>query len=57
MRDERLPTPLSDLVLRDRIAGYPTDFRAMTKADLDLLALWGEQLVRTLLPVYCPQLA
>jgi NTE family protein len=56
MRDERFPTPLPDLVPRDRVAGYPTDFKAMTQADLDLLALRGEQLVRTLLPFYCPQL-
>jgi NTE family protein len=56
MRDERLPAPLADLVPRDRVVGYPTDFKAMTQTDLDLLALRGEQLVRTLLPVYCPQL-
>jgi predicted acylesterase/phospholipase RssA len=57
MRDERLPTPLPDLIPLHRIGGYPTDFKAMTQADLDLLALRGEQLVRTLLPTYCPQLA
>jgi NTE family protein len=57
MRDERLPVPLADLIPRDRVAGYPTDFKAMTQANLDLLALRGEQLVRTLLPSYCPQLA
>ncbi len=57
MRDERLPAPLADLVPRDRVAGYPTNFKAMTQAELDLLALRGEQLVRTLLPAYCPQLA
>jgi NTE family protein len=57
MPDERLPAPLADLIPRHRVAGYPTDFKAMTQADLDLLALRGEQLVRTLLPAYCPQLA
>jgi predicted acylesterase/phospholipase RssA len=57
MRDERLPVPLADLVPRYRVAGYPTDFKAMSQADLELLALRGEQLVRTLLPSYCPQLA
>jgi predicted acylesterase/phospholipase RssA len=57
MRDERLPVPVADLIPRARVAGYPTDFNAMTKADLDLLALRGEQLARTLLHTYCPQLA
>jgi len=61
MRDGRLPVPLAELIPRDRVAGYPTDFQAMTQAYLDLLALRGEQLVRTLLPtstsshsLYCP---
>jgi NTE family protein len=57
MRDERLPVPLADLIPRHQVAGYPTDFKAMTSADLNLLTLRGEQLVRTLLPTYCPQLA
>jgi predicted acylesterase/phospholipase RssA len=56
MRDERLPVPLVDLLPRHQVASYPTDFRAMAQADLELLALRGEQLVRTLLPAYCPQL-
>jgi NTE family protein len=56
MRDERLPVPLADLIPRHRVADYPTDFKAMPQADLELLALRGEQLVRTLLPAYCPQL-
>jgi len=56
MRDERLPVPLADLIPRHQVAGYPTDFKAMPQADLDLLALRGEQLVRILLPAYCPQL-
>jgi predicted acylesterase/phospholipase RssA len=56
MRDERLPTPLIDLIPRHRVTDYPTDFKAMNKADLDLLALRGEQLIRTLLPAYCPRL-
>jgi NTE family protein len=57
MRDERLPVPLADLIPRHRAAGYPTNFKAMPQAALELLALRGEQLVRTLLPAYCPQLA
>jgi predicted acylesterase/phospholipase RssA len=57
MRDERLPVPLADLIPRQRVAGYPTDFRAMPQDALDMLALRGEQLVRTLLAAYCPQLA
>jgi hypothetical protein len=37
MPNERLPVPPADLIPRDRVAGYPTDFKAMTQADLDLL--------------------
>ncbi len=56
MRDDRLPVPVADLVPREVVAGYPTDFRAMRVEDLDALATRGEQLVRTLVPYYCPTL-
>ncbi len=56
MADHRLPVPLADLVPCERVASYPTNFRAMDQADLDALALRGEQLVRVLLTHYCPRL-
>jgi NTE family protein len=56
MRDDRLPVPISDLVPREFVAGYPTDFRAMSGEDLDAISTRGEQLVRALLPRYCSML-
>jgi NTE family protein len=56
MPDHRIPTPLADLVSRDSVASYGTNFAAMATVDLQLLATRGEQLVRTLLPAYCANL-
>ncbi len=57
MRDDRLPVPIADLVPRDSVASYGTNFAAMSQKNLDLLSARGEQLIRSLLPLYCPQLA
>lgn len=56
MRDDRLPVPVADLVPRERVFDYGTNFRAMKPADLDALSGRGEQLVRVLLSHYCPEL-
>ena len=56
MRDERIPVPVADLVPHERVATYPTNFAAMSTRDLDALTLRGEQLIRALLPIYCPRL-
>jgi predicted acylesterase/phospholipase RssA len=56
MRDERLPLPIADLVPRQAVANYGTNFSAMRQQDLDNLATRGEQLVRSLLLAYCPDL-
>ena len=56
MRDARLPVPVADLVPRETVAGYGTNFSSMNQQDLNHLATRGEQLVRSLLPVYCPGL-
>jgi hypothetical protein len=56
MVDDRLPVPVPDLVPADRVRNYPTNFRAMSQTDLDLISLRGEQLARTLLSHYCPEL-
>jgi predicted acylesterase/phospholipase RssA len=55
-RDERLPLPLADLVPRDAVAHYPTDFAGMSPESLQLIATRGEQLTRILIEHYCPQL-
>lgn len=55
-RDERLPLPLADLVPREAVVHYPTDFARMTPDNLHLIATRGEQLTRVLIEYYCPQL-
>ncbi len=57
MRDDRLPVPVADLIPRQAVADYGTNFSAMRQRDLDNLATRGEQLMRSLLPAYCPSLA
>jgi hypothetical protein len=56
MPDERIPVPLADLVPLAKIQKYPADFKAMAAIDLHLIATRGEQLTRTLIAHYCPQL-
>ncbi|MGE3192537.1 MAG: patatin-like phospholipase family protein [Dehalococcoidia bacterium] len=56
MRDERLPTPLADLVPRAEVHNYPTNFAPMKPADLEAIAIRGEQLTRTLLNTYTSDL-
>jgi NTE family protein len=55
-RDERLPLPVADLVPREAVMRYPTDFARMTPQNLHLVATRGEQLTRILIEYYCPQL-
>ena len=55
-RDERLPIPLADLVPRDAVVRYPTDFARMAPDSLHLIATRGEQLTRILIECYCPEL-
>ena len=54
--DERLPFPTNDLVPRDRVVSYPTDFSPMPEADIDALSRRGEQLTQRLIDHYCPEL-
>lgn len=56
MADSRLPTPLADLVGRSEVSGYPTNFASMPTKDLEAITTRGEQLTRTLLDFYCPEL-
>ena len=56
MRDSRLPVPIADLVTRQQVSQYPTDFARMTAEDRAVLTTRGEQLTRTLIEFYCPRL-
>jgi NTE family protein len=47
--DRRLANPPVDLVRRESVAAYPTDFSAMPIEWIDRLSRRGEQLVRALL--------
>jgi predicted acylesterase/phospholipase RssA len=58
--DAKLPIPpadLADLVRRDAVERYKTDFAEMPIAALNQISVRAEQLTRTLLAHYCPDLA
>lgn len=55
-QDRALPVQPVDLVRREDVMDYPTDFSPMSQTDLDRIALRGEQLTRLLLAHYCPDL-
>jgi NTE family protein len=57
MNDNNLPIRPPDLVPRERVAGYPTDFSSMTGENLDLLSRRGEQLTRLVIESHCPNIA
>lgn len=52
MRDSKLPIPIHDLVSRERVERYPTNFAAMSAGDLSAVSVRGEQLTRLLLGSY-----
>ncbi|MFD0140459.1 patatin-like phospholipase family protein [Streptomyces sp. NPDC127159] len=52
MKDDRLPAPPADLVPRSAVASYPTNFAAMARSDFEAISTRGEQLMRTVLPMY-----
>ena len=54
--DSALPWIPVDLPTRDEVRHYPTNFAAMSKADVDRLALRGEILTRLLIAHYLPDL-
>jgi integrative and conjugative element protein (TIGR02256 family) len=57
MNDRNLPIRPHDLVPRDQVVGYPTDFSPMTPENLDLLSQRGEQLTRLVVESHCPNIA
>lgn len=55
-QDAKLPWRPVDLVRRDEVRGYPTDFAPMAARDLELLAKRGEQLTHIIVDRYLPDL-
>ena len=55
--DDKLPHRPADLVPREAVADYPTDFDPMSMDDIASLSGRGEQLTRLLLDAYAPDLA
>jgi NTE family protein len=55
-QDSALPAAPADLVARELVANYPTDFRAMNAETIALLSRRGEQLTNALLDTYLPEL-
>jgi predicted acylesterase/phospholipase RssA len=55
-QDRDLPWEPPDLVRRETVADYPTDFAAMAPGMVERIARRGEQLTRLLLDAYCPEL-
>ncbi len=56
MVDAKLPVPVHDLVTREAVERYPTNFMRMAWGDLQAITVRGEQLTRVLLGHYCPNL-
>lgn len=56
MRDDRLPTPVADLVSREVVRTYPTNFAPMNSANLARIVIRGEQITRALINAYTPDL-
>ncbi|MHB1752162.1 MAG: patatin-like phospholipase family protein [Acidiferrobacter sp.] len=50
--DSRLPCAPADLVRRETVRDYPTNFASMAQGDLDMLALRGEQLTNVVIDRY-----
>lgn len=55
-QDDRLPHRPADLVTREEVRDYPTDFSPMSEKDLDLLTRRGEQLTHLIIDRYLPHL-
>ena len=55
-RDEALPIKPPDLITRDQVFDYPTNFSPMSRENIDKLSARGEQLTRCLASIYAPQL-
>lgn len=54
--DDRLPNQPPNLIPRESVIDYPTDFSPMSDPNIELLAGRGEQLTRLLIEHYAPHL-
>lgn len=54
--DRELPYSPPDMVRREEVYKYPTDFSPMSAKDIELLSARGEQLTRMLINRHCPEL-
>ncbi|MFD9238447.1 hypothetical protein ACFWB3_24705 [[Kitasatospora] papulosa] len=52
MKDDSLPASPADLVPRRAVASYPTNFAALARSNFEAITTRGEQLMRTVLPMY-----
>jgi len=55
-QDNALPIRPPDLITREEVLDYPTNFAAMPEGDINRLTMRGEQLTRLLLKYYTPEL-
>jgi NTE family protein len=55
--DDVLPIRPTDLVTRDQVVDYPTNFSKMKAQDIDLLTTRGEQLTRLMIEHHSPAIA
>lgn len=55
-QDGRLPWAPPDLVRREEVSKYPTDFAPISRKNLDLLTKRGEQLTHIIVDRYLPRL-
>ena len=55
-QDSALPVLPVDLVSRDQVVDYPTNFNPMSTGNIDKLGKRGEQLTRCLIETYAPEL-
>ena len=55
-RDSALPVRPADLISRDQVIDYPTNFNPMSKRNFEKLSKRGEQLTRCLVDTYAPEL-
>lgn len=55
-QDSALPAPPRDLVRREQVVDYPTNFNPMKQETINTLSTRGEQLTRCLLAAYAPNL-
>jgi NTE family protein len=56
-QDRRLPWLPPDLVRREAVKDYPTDFAPMSEKDMQLLATRGEQLTHLIVDRYLADIA